>query len=64
MSEKPRKIISGEFRYCQKVLKSWLVMGYKIVKSRRWADGKYTYVLESDPDRRTFYVGYKPYTEA
>ena len=42
-----QKIISGEFNYCKRALKSWLAMGYKIVKARRWADGKYTYVLES-----------------
>lgn len=41
------KVISGEFRYCQKVLKIWLAMGYRIAKARRWSDGKYSYVLES-----------------
>ncbi len=47
------KVISGEFRYCQKTLKSWLAMGYRIVKAKRWSDGKYTYVLEST-DQQTF----------
>ena len=42
------KVISGEFYYCKRTLKSWLAMGYKIVKARRWSDGKYTYVLESN----------------
>lgn len=42
-----QKIISGEFNYCKRTLQSWLAMGYKIVKARRWSDGKYTYVLES-----------------
>lgn len=51
-----QKIISGEFRYCQKVLKSWLAMGYKITKARRWSDGKYTYVLDSVEDRLVFRV--------
>ena len=59
-----QKIISGEFRYCQKTLTSWLLMGYKITKAKRWSDGKYTYVLETNDDQRTFYVGHKPYTEA
>ena len=48
-----QKVISGEFRYCQKTLKSWLLMGYRIVKAKRWSDGKYTYVLENT-DQRTF----------
>lgn len=41
-----QKIISGEFRYCHRAMRSWLAMGYTIVKSKRWGDGKYTYVLE------------------
>ena len=45
------KVISGEFYYCQRVLRTWLLMGYKIVKARRWSDGKYTYVLESNGER-------------
>lgn len=49
-----QKIISGEFRYCQKTLTSWLAMGYRIVKAKRWSDGKYTYVLEST--ERSFMV--------
>ena len=54
-----QKIISGEFRYCQKTLTSWLAMGYRIVKAKRWSDGKYTYVLESTAtasDQQTFVV--------
>jgi len=49
------KVITGEFRYCQKTLKIWLAMGYKIVKARRWSDGKYSYVLESTGDRTFVY---------
>ena len=54
------KVITGEFRYCQKTLKSWLAMGYRIVKAKRWSDGKYTYVLESDPNDRTFMLSSYP----
>lgn len=49
-----QKIITGEFAYCQRVLRSWTAMGYRIIKARRWSDGKYTYVLESTG--RTFTV--------
>lgn len=41
-------IISGEFRYCTRAMRSWLAAGYRIVKARRWGDGKYTYVLQKD----------------
>jgi hypothetical protein len=44
------KIISGEFYYCQRTMRAWLLMGYKIAKARRWSDGKYTYVLERAGD--------------
>jgi hypothetical protein len=57
-----QKVITGEFRYCQKAMKSWLLMGYKITKAKRWSDGRYTYVLESNEDHHTYYVGHKPYT--
>ncbi len=51
-----QKVICGQFNYCQKTMKSWLAMGYKIVKAKRWSDGRYTYVLESTGDR-TFNYG-------
>ena len=45
-----QKIISGEFRYCTRAMKSWLAMGYRIAKAKRWGDGKYTYVLVKKDD--------------
>lgn len=50
------KIISGEFHYCQRTLKSWLLMGYRIAKAKRWSDGKYTYVLHSTNFESTNYM--------
>lgn len=44
------KVIVGEFRYCARALRPWLAMGYRIVKSKRWGDGKYSYVLEKSSD--------------
>lgn len=41
-----QKIISGAQAYCVRAMRPWYAMGYRIVKSKRWADGKWTYVLE------------------
>lgn len=41
-----QKVIVGEFRYCQKAMRFWLAMGYRIARANRWSDGKYSYVLE------------------
>lgn len=41
-----RQIISGSFNYCCRAMRPWYAMGYRIVKSKKWGDGKYTYVLE------------------
>ena len=42
----PVKIISGSFSYCCKASRSWIAMGYRMVKSKRWGDGKFTFILE------------------
>jgi len=39
-------IISGSFRYVAKRIEELDVQGYKIVKSKQWSDGKWTYVME------------------
>lgn len=41
-----QKIISGSLSYCSRAMRPWVAMGYRIVKSKAWSDGKYTYVLE------------------
>lgn len=41
-----QKIISGSYYYCVRAMRSWYAMGYRIVKSKKWSDGKYTYTLE------------------
>ena len=41
-----QKIISGSVSYCSRAMMPWFAMGYRIVKSKVWADGKLTYVLE------------------
>ena len=43
---KPRKIISGDYYYVHRVAKQWVFAGYSIVKSKKWADGKWTITLE------------------
>ena len=53
---KTRKIISGEFAYCCRAMRSWTLMGYRIVKQKKWSDGKYTFVLEDFSESRTFRV--------
>jgi len=45
-----QKIISGSFSYVARQSRIWAVMGYRIVKSKKWADGKYTIILESEKD--------------
>lgn len=44
--DKPKKIISGEFRYCCRVSRQFYLLGWTIVKQKRWGDGKYTFVME------------------
>ena len=51
--EKPCKMISGKFDYCCRVSSSWIAMGYKIVRQKKWSDGKWTFVLERTDDSFT-----------
>jgi len=44
--DRPKKVIVGSFTYCVRAMRPWYAMGYRIVKSKRWGDGKYSYVLE------------------
>lgn len=46
MSEKPKKIISGSYAYVCRASRSWVHAGYRIVKTKQWADGRWTVVLE------------------
>jgi hypothetical protein len=39
-------IVSGSFRYVAKRIEELDAQGYKIVKSKQWSDGKWTYVME------------------
>jgi len=41
-------IFSGSFRYVARRLDEMHDLGYKIVKSKRWSDGKWTYVMTKD----------------
>ena len=43
---KSRKIISGDFAYCCRASRSWWALGYKIIKQKKWSDGKWTFVME------------------
>jgi len=41
-----QKIISGDFRYVARVSRNFAALGWRIVKSKKWSDGKYTFVME------------------
>jgi hypothetical protein len=41
-------IVSGSFRYVAKRIEELDAQGYKIVKSKQWSDGKWTYVMEKE----------------
>jgi len=48
---KPKKIISGSFPYVCRTSRIWTAMGYKIVRQKKWSDGKWTFVMERTDDR-------------
>jgi hypothetical protein len=41
-----QKIISGDFKYVTRATRNFVALGWRIVKSKKWSDGKYTYVME------------------
>lgn len=41
------KIVSGTVAHCNKVAAEYRAFGFEIVRQKRWADGKYTYVLRA-----------------
>ena len=41
-----QKIISGDFRYVYRVANNFIALGWRIIKHKRWSDGKHTLVLE------------------
>jgi hypothetical protein len=41
-------IFSGSFRYVAKRIEEMHDIGYKITKSKKWSDGKWTYVMEKE----------------
>ena len=41
-----QKIISGSFNYVARVSRNFAALGWRIVKRKKWSDGKYTLVLE------------------
>ena len=43
---KKQKIISGNFAYIHRMVQEWAFYDYKVVRSKRWSDGKYTIVME------------------
>ena len=45
---KHQVIFSGSFRYVAKRLDEMSDLGYKVTKSKKWDDGKWTYVMEKE----------------
>jgi len=41
-----QKIISGDYRYVLRVSRSYYALGFRVVKFKRWSDGKFTAVME------------------
>ena len=41
-----QKIISGDYRYVARVSRNFYAVGYRVVKFKRWSDGKFTIVME------------------
>lgn len=41
------KIVSGTVSHCNAVAREYRAFGFVIVSQKRWADGKYTYVLRA-----------------
>ena len=46
MTNIKQKIISGELKYVNKLIREWKFYGYAVVKTKKWSDGKYTIILE------------------
>ena len=40
-----RKIISGEFKYVARASRNFVALGWRIIKQKKWCDGKYTLVM-------------------
>lgn len=40
------KVVSGDYGYCARVTRNFVAMGWRIVKSKKWSDGKWSFVLE------------------
>ena len=43
---KNKKIFSGDFKYVCRVSRNFAALGWRIVKQKRWGDGKWTFVME------------------
>lgn len=43
---KNRKIFSGDFKYVARISRNFAALGWRIVKQKRWGDGKWTFVME------------------
>ena len=41
-----QKIFSGDFRYVARVSRNFAALGWRIVKQKKWSDGKWTFVME------------------
>ena len=41
-----KKIFSGDFKYVCRVSRNFAALGWRIVKQKRWGDGKWTFVME------------------
>lgn len=48
MSNVHQVIFSGSFRYVAKRLDEMSDLGYRVVRSKKWSDGKWTYVMEKE----------------
>lgn len=41
-----QKIVSGSFAYVARVTRQYYVLGWAIMKQKRWGDNKWTIVME------------------
>lgn len=41
-----QKIISGDIKYVTRVARNFYALGWRLIKQKKWSDGKYTLVLE------------------
>ena len=47
-----KKIFSGDFKYVCRVSRNFAALGWRIVKQKRWGDGKWTFIMEDRKSTR------------